>query len=71
MLAHFMLFSEADIEYRFLLATNTLIKEEALKPLATSDDQNSGYFASRFHKISLGLVNAKNRKKIKQTDSPS
>lgn len=62
MLAHFMLFSEADIEYRFLLATNTLIKEEALKPLTNSDSDNAGYFASRFHKISLGIVNAKNRK---------
>ena len=70
MLAHFMLFSEADIEYRFLLATNTVIKEEALKPLANADE-HSGYFASRFHKISLGFVNAKNRKKTKHTDSPS
>jgi hypothetical protein len=68
MLAHFMLFSEADIEYRFLLATNSMIKEETLKPLSHINEQNSGYFASRFHKISLGLVNAKNRKNKKSAD---
>ena len=62
MLAHFMLFSEADVEYRFLLATNLLMEEEALKPLSNVNKKNEGYFTSRFHKISLSIVNAKSKK---------
>jgi hypothetical protein len=62
MLAHFMLFSEADIEYRFLMATSMLIEEEASNPLVDSKDNNLKSATSRFHKISLGLVSAKNRK---------
>ncbi|ABG57451.1 hypothetical protein [Cytophaga hutchinsonii] len=63
MLAHFMLFSEADIEYRFLLATTQFEKSESLKPSYNKED--SGYLMSRYHKISLGFVNARNRNKKK------
>lgn len=59
MLAHFMLFSEADIEYRFLMATSTMVEEEALTPLK---EKNPLKVTTRFHKISLGLVTARNRK---------
>ncbi len=62
MLAHFMLFSEADVEYRFLLATNLLMEEEVLKPLSNINKKDQGYFTSRFHKVSLALVNAKSKK---------
>ena len=62
MLAHFMLFSEADIEYRFLMATSMLIEEEVSNPLVDSKDSSLKSATSRFHKISLGLVSAKNRK---------
>jgi hypothetical protein len=62
MLAHFMLFSEADIEYRFLLATNEIIKSDSNTPLGSLDHSNAKSMMSRFHKVSLGLVNAKNRK---------
>ena len=62
MLAHFMLFSEADIEYRFLMATSMLIEEEVSNPLVDSKDNSLKTATSRFHKISLGLVSAKNRK---------
>jgi len=62
MLAHFMLFSEADIEYRFLMATSILIEEEALNPLVDSKSSNLKSASSKFHKISLDLVSAKNKK---------
>jgi hypothetical protein len=62
MLAHFMLFSEADIEYRFLMATSILIEEEAINPVADSKVSSLKSTTSRFHKVSLGLVSGKNRK---------
>ena len=62
MLAHFMLFSEADIEYRFLMATSMLIEEEVPNALVDSKSSNLKRATSRFHKISLGIVSAKNRK---------
>ena len=65
MLAHFMLFSEADIEYRFLLATNEIIKSDSNTPLSSLDSSNSKSMMSRFHKVSLGFVTAKNRKSKK------
>ncbi len=65
MLAHFMLFSEADIEYRFLLATTQFEKNESLKPTSYTTKEDSGYLQSRYHKISLGFVNARNRNKKK------
>jgi len=65
MLAHFMLFSEADIEYRFLMATNILIEEEALNPLSDTTSNTLKNTTSRFHKISLGLVSSKNKKNKK------
>lgn len=62
MLAHFMLFSEADIEYRFLMATSMLIEEEALNPLVDSKNNVLKSASSRFHKISLDMVSGKNKK---------
>jgi hypothetical protein len=62
MLAHFMLFSEADIEYRFLMATNLLMEDEVPNPLVDSKENNVKSVSSRFHKISLGVVSAKNRR---------
>lgn len=64
MLAHFMLFSEADIEYRFLLATTQFEKRESLKP-SNHSKEDPEYFTSRYHKISLAFVNARNRNKKK------
>lgn len=65
MLAHFMLFSEADIEYRFLMATNTMVKDEALNPLVDTNESGFKRVTARFHKIGLHVVNAKNRKNKK------
>ena len=62
MLAHFMLFSEADIEYRFLMATSMLIEEEVPNALVDSNSSTLKSATSRFHKISLGLVSGKNKK---------
>jgi len=63
MLAHFMLFSEADIEYRFLLATNEIIKGDSNTSLTNLDSSNSKKsIRSAFHKVSLGFVNGKNQK---------
>lgn len=61
MLAHFMLFSEADIEYRFLLATKEIIKGDSNTSLSNFDG-NNGQKSSKspFHKISLGFVSGKN-----------
>jgi hypothetical protein len=58
MLAHFMLFSEADIELRFLMATSQFIKEESEKTLAEIENAPYRNTTSRFHKVSLGLVSA-------------
>ncbi len=60
-----MLFSEADIEYRFLMATNTMVKEEALNPLTNSGNSRLKRVTARFHKIGLHVVNAKQRKNKK------
>jgi len=63
MLAHFMLFSEADIEYRFLLATNEIIKSDSNTSLSNLDSGSSKKsMMSTFHKVSLGFVSGKNRK---------
>lgn len=65
MLAHFMLFSEADIEYRFLLATNEIIKSDSNSSLSNLDSGSGSGKKSMmetFHKVSLGFVSGKNRK---------
>ena len=68
MLAHFMLFSEADIEYRFLMATSSFIKEEATNPFPESRARDGVHTSklSRFHKISLGVV-SKKKNRIKSS----
>ena len=65
MLAHFMHFSEADIELRFLMATSQFIKEESVNPLDGIEETSNRNSTSRFHKVSLSMVSSRKKRNKK------